>query len=73
MEKVEPESKNIVRKEADAVDECYRIAESMIEEIQLLRSMDSSQTSRGRLKGAMKRKLLRHVRMAKELGMAGHA
>lgn len=73
MEKVEPESKSIVRQEVDAVDECYRIAESMIEEIQLLRSMDSSQPSRGRLKGAMKRRLLRHVRMAKELAMVGQA
>ncbi len=57
-----------------ALDECCSIAESMIQEIQVLRLIDvrpDEPTANGRQKGSLKRKLMRQIELAKQMSMIG--
>jgi len=57
-----------------ALDECCSIAESMIQEIQILRLIDvgpDEPAVNGRQKGSLKRKLMRQIELAKQISMIG--
>lgn len=57
-----------------ALDECYSIAESMIQEIQIIKLMDirlDEPAVNSRLKGSLKRRLMRHIELAKQMSMIG--
>jgi hypothetical protein len=56
-----------------SMNECYSIAESMIEEIHLIKMLqEEGEPSRnGRHKGSLKRKLLRQIRQAREIAILG--
>jgi hypothetical protein len=49
------------------LDECYSIAESMLDEIHSIKSAgrNPDRSSNGRHKGTLKRRLMRQIRMAK--------
>jgi hypothetical protein len=51
----------------DDLEECYSIAESMLDEIHSIKSAGRNldRSSNGRQKGTLKRMLLRKIRMAK--------
>jgi len=56
-----------------STNECYSIAESIIEEIHVITmQQEEEEPSRnGRHKGSLKRKLLRHIRQAREIAIIG--
>ena len=56
-----------------STNECYSIAESMIEEIHVItmQQEDGEPSRNGRHKGSLKRKLLRQIRQAREIAILG--
>jgi hypothetical protein len=57
-----------------ALDECCSIAESMMQEIQIIKLMESrldKSADYSRRKGSLKRKLMRHIELAKQMSMMG--
>ncbi len=57
-----------------ALDECCSIAESMMQEIQIINLMESrldESTVNSRQKGSLKRKLMRQIELAKQMSMIG--
>jgi hypothetical protein len=57
-----------------ALDECCSIAESMMQEIQIIKLMESrlgESAANSRRKGSLKRKLMRQIEMAKQMSMMG--
>jgi hypothetical protein len=56
-----------------STNECYSIAESIIEEIHVITmQQEEAELSRnGRHKGSLKRKLLRQIRQAREISILG--
>ena len=54
------------------IDECYSIAESMIDEIHHIAIQEkASRPSRGEHKGSLKEKLLRQIRQTRKMAMMG--
>jgi hypothetical protein len=56
-----------------STNECYSIAESIIEEIHVItmQQEDEEPSRNGRHKGSLKRKLLRQIRQAREIAILG--
>lgn len=57
-----------------SLDECCSIAESMMQEIQIIRLMEGridEPSSKSRQKGSLKRKLMRQIEQAKQMSMMG--
>lgn len=57
-----------------ALDECCSIAESMMQEIQIIKLMESrldESAVNSRQKGSLKRKLMRQIELAKQMSMIG--
>jgi hypothetical protein len=58
----------------DPLDECCNIAESMMQEIQIIGLLESrldEPTDSRRLRGSMKEKLMKRIRLLKEMSMMG--
>jgi hypothetical protein len=57
-----------------ALDECCSIAESMMQEIQIIKLMESrldESAVNSRQKGSLKRKLMRQIELVKQMSMIG--
>ncbi len=57
-----------------ALDECCSIAESMMQEIQIIKLMESrlyESAVNSRQKGSLKRKLMRQIELLKQMSMMG--
>jgi hypothetical protein len=57
-----------------ALDECCSIAESMMQEIQIIKLVESrldESAANSRRKGSLKRKLMRQIKLAKQMSIMG--
>jgi hypothetical protein len=57
-----------------ALDECCSIAESMMQEIQIIKLMEGrldESAANSRRKGSLKRKLMRQIKLAKQMSIIG--